>query len=193
MPFSLRVTPPPRVLLNLINNCVFLYNITAGNDIQIKSVIEANLIPPLVNLLNSAEFDIKKEAAWAISNATSGGTSEQINFLVSQGCIPPLCELLEVNDAKIVTVALEGLENILKAGEDLKNQNGGENPHAVLIEQANGLDKINNLQQHEDNNRYERAVKILEQYFGDKEDSLAIEKTSSDHMHLELLFEQAVQ
>ena len=173
--------------------CWTVSNITAGNDIQIKSVIEANLIPPLVNLLNSAEFDIKKEAAWAISNATSGGTSEQINFLVSQGCIPPLCELLEANDAKIVTVALEGLENILKAGEDLKNQNGGENPHAVLIEQANGLDKINNLQQHEDNNRYERAVKILEQYFGDKEDSLAIEKTSSDHMHLELLFEQAVQ
>lgn len=26
----------------------------------------------------TAEFDIKKEAAWAISNATSGGTAEQI-------------------------------------------------------------------------------------------------------------------
>jgi hypothetical protein len=28
--------------------------------------------------LQTAEFDIKKEAAWAISNATSGGTAEQI-------------------------------------------------------------------------------------------------------------------
>jgi hypothetical protein len=32
----------------------------------------------LVSLLATAEFDIKKEAAWAISNATSGGTHEQI-------------------------------------------------------------------------------------------------------------------
>ena len=65
---------------------------------------------------------------------------------VSQGCVPPLCELLEVNDAKIVTVALEGLENILKIGDDLKDQNGSENPHALVVEQANGLDKIDNLQ-----------------------------------------------
>ena len=43
-------------------------------------MIEAQLIGPLVNLLQTAEFDIKKEAAWAISNATSGGTHEQIKY-----------------------------------------------------------------------------------------------------------------
>ena len=42
--------------------------------------MEAGLIGPLVNLLQNAEFDIKKEAAWAISNATSGGTPEQITY-----------------------------------------------------------------------------------------------------------------
>lgn len=62
-----------------------------------------------------SEFDIKKEAAWAISNATSGGTKEQIRALVTRGCIPPLCKLLDCNDHRIITVALEGLENILKA------------------------------------------------------------------------------
>ena len=41
-------------------------------------MIEAGLIAPLVTLLHAAEFDIKKEAAWAISNTTSGGTHEQI-------------------------------------------------------------------------------------------------------------------
>lgn len=39
---------------------------------QIQAVIDANLFPPLINMLSVAEFDIKKEAAWAISNATSG-------------------------------------------------------------------------------------------------------------------------
>jgi importin subunit alpha-6/7 len=43
-------------------------------------VIEANIFGPLVSLLQNAEFDIKKEAAWAISNATSGGSHEQIKY-----------------------------------------------------------------------------------------------------------------
>jgi len=94
--------------------CWTISNITAGNRDQIQAVIEAGIVPPIVHLLGNAEFDIKKEAAWAISNATSGGTPDQIKFLVQQGCIPPLCELLNVQDPKIVNVALEGLENILK-------------------------------------------------------------------------------
>lgn len=32
------------------------------------------------------------------------------------GCIKPLCDLLSTPDVRIVTVALEGLENILKVG-----------------------------------------------------------------------------
>ena len=78
-------------------------------------------------MLSTAEFDIRKEAAWAISNATSGGTDDQIVFLVEQGCIPPLCELLATPDAKIITVALEGLENILKVGQVQAVKTGTEN------------------------------------------------------------------
>ncbi|KAK7266624.1 hypothetical protein RIF29_19273 [Crotalaria pallida] len=46
----------------------------------IGSLFEASKDSRTVNLLQNAEFDIKKEAAWpwAISNATSGGTHEQI-------------------------------------------------------------------------------------------------------------------
>jgi hypothetical protein len=36
------------------------------------------------------------------------GTSEQVAYLVGQGCIPPLCDLLTVMDAKIVQVRLTG-------------------------------------------------------------------------------------
>lgn len=78
--------------------------------------MDANVIPPLIHLLATAEFDIKKESAWALSNATSGGTHEQIKYLVHLGCIKPLCDLLVCQDVRIVTVALEGLENILKVG-----------------------------------------------------------------------------
>ncbi len=77
-------------------------------------MIDADLILPLVHMLGEAEFDIKKEAAWAISNATSGGRHDQIKYLVGAGAIKPLCDLLTCSDPRIVTVALEGIENILK-------------------------------------------------------------------------------
>ena len=94
--------------------CWTLSNITAGTKDQIQAVLDAGIIPPLVNLLATAEFDIKKESAWAISNATSGGTRDQIKYLVQTGCIRPLCDLLTCTDTRIVSIALEGLENILK-------------------------------------------------------------------------------
>lgn len=88
-------------------------------------------------------------------------------YLVTQGCIKPLCDLLTCPDPRIVTVSLEGLENILKVGEqekDLGNSNGI-NVYARYIDEAEGLEKIENLQTHDNNEIYEKAVKILETYW----------------------------
>lgn len=151
--------------------CWTISNITAGNRDQIQAVIDANIIPPLVHLLQGAEFDIKKEAAWAISNATSGGTHDQIKLLVEQGCIKPLCDLLICPDPRIVTVCLEGLENILKVGEAEKNLGAGDvNNYAQMIDDAEGLEKIENLQSHDNTEIYEKAVKMLESYWLEEED-----------------------
>jgi importin subunit alpha-1 len=150
--------------------CWTISNITAGNKEQIQCVMENNIIPPLIQLLTNAEFDIRKEAAWAISNATSGGTPEQIKFLVQQGCIRPLCDLLSVSDPKIVTIALEGLENILRVGEEESRATGVPNQMAIYVSEAEGLNKIEDLQQHSNNEIYERCIKLLETYFGVEDD-----------------------
>lgn len=50
-----------------------------------------------------------------------------------------MCDLLTVMDSKIVQVALNGLENILRLGEQESKQNGsGINPYCALIEEAYG-------------------------------------------------------
>lgn len=62
-------------------------------------------------------------------------------YLVNLGCIKPLCDLLTVMDSKIVQVALNGLENILRLGEqEAKQENNGTgvNPYCSLIEEAYG-------------------------------------------------------
>ncbi|KAA3468742.1 importin subunit alpha-4 [Gossypium australe] len=93
-------------------------------------------------------------------------------FLVSQGCIKPLCDLLICPDPRIVTVCLEGLENILKVGEADKEMgmNGGINLYAQMIDECDGLDKIENLQTHDNHEIYEKAVKILERYWAEEEE-----------------------
>ena len=159
--------------------CWTISNITAGTREQIQAVIEANIIPPLVHLLATAEFDIKKEAAWSISNATSGGSPEQIKYLVQQGCIKPLCDLLTCNDPRLVTVALEGIENVLKAGEHEAAAlpgSGSGNPYTAFVDEAEGLDKLEQLQSHSNEDVYKKAMHILETYFGldDDEDDGAI-------------------
>lgn len=85
--------------------------------------------------MKNDEFKTRKEAAWSITNATSSGTADQIKYLVEVGCIPPMCELLTVVDSQIIQVALNGLENILKAGDQDKTK---PNPYAVMIEECYG-------------------------------------------------------
>ena len=68
----------------------------------------------MLKYVNALSFDsTRKEAAWAITNASSGGSADQIRYLVDQGCIPPLCDLLTVMDAKIVQV------NIIQLGPSI--------------------------------------------------------------------------
>ncbi|XP_010458212.1 PREDICTED: importin subunit alpha-4 isoform X2 [Camelina sativa] len=163
--------------------CWTISNITAGNKVQIEAMVGAGIILPLVHLLQTAEFDIKKEAAWAISNATSGGSHEQIQYLVTQGCIKPLCDLLICPDPRIVTVCLEGLENILKVSEADKEMglNDGVNLYAHIIEESDGLDKIENLQSHDNNEIYEKAVKILERYWAEDEEEQILQDGGNEN------------
>lgn len=155
-------------------SCWTISNVTAGSPPQIQAVIDANIIPPLINILQNADFKTRKEACWAISNATSGGLQEpsQIRYLVSQGCIKPLCDLLTMMDNKIIQVALDGLDNILKVGEMDKQAAGpgAVNQYALYVEEAGGMVTIHNLQQHDNLEIYKKAFNIMDKYFPDDED-----------------------
>lgn len=150
--------------------CWTISNITAGTPEQIEAVVNAGVFPKLIEMLQNSEFDIQKEAAWAVSNATSGGSAQQIIYIVQQGAMGPLCNLLDVKDTKIVTVALEGIENILKVGLQASNGNPQTNPMATLVADNGGLNRIEELQNHENHSIYQRAVKIIEIYFGGEEE-----------------------
>lgn len=142
----------------------FLSNITAGNNQQVQAVIDAGLIPMIIHHLSKGEFQTQKEAAWAISNLTISGTKAQVSYLVEQGVVAPLCNLLTVRDPQVVQVVLDGLNNILKIA-------GGQfYAVASSIEECGGLDKIEALQNHENEEIYKLAYEIIDQYFSDDVD-----------------------
>ena len=109
--------------------------------------------------------DIRKEAVWAVSNATSQATAEQFKFFVDKGILQALGGILDLPDAKTLTVSLEGISYILNAGAKAPPNEHGENPYAYLAEQSGVMDKIENLQFHENQKVYEKAVELLEKYF----------------------------
>jgi hypothetical protein len=150
--------------------CWTISNITAGNEAQIQLVLDANLIPPLVVLLREAEFDIQKEAAWAISNATSGGSSKQNRFLVDQGALPALCNLFSCTDPKVVMVALEAIDNILKVGKADAAKGNSINQFCEFVEECGGLDALENLQRHDNEEIYDKSIRMLRDYFESEEE-----------------------
>jgi len=147
-------------------------NITAGTKAQIEAVKSAGILPELVRLLAEGEWEIKKEAMWAVSNYCSGGTKEQIRFLVrASKAMKPLCDCLTITDPKLLVVVLDALFAILKTGssDGADAKYGETNAYTDMIEDCDGLDKIEELQTHANQKVYEKAVKIIEQFFSEEE------------------------
>merc|ERR1711972_619284 len=91
-----------------------------------------------------------------------------------------MCDLLTVSDSKMIGVALDALENILKVGQQKQMENGlAENPVVALVEQADALQRIEALQEDPNEEVYQKAVRMLETYFPLEDDANAADAGDS--------------
>ncbi|XP_055388540.1 uncharacterized protein LOC129617192 [Condylostylus longicornis] len=127
--------------------CWTLSNISAGSATQLQGVLSAGVIPKLVEVFRSDnELEVKKEAAWAICNACTSRKQEHLEYLISSHCVQPVCEMLTIDDLKILEVALEALDNILEFGKQMQqllNQPG--NVCVELVKNCEGFSYLYNL------------------------------------------------
>ena len=147
--------------------CWMLSNIAAGGEEELDQLFNT---PQIISLTlqqmgAATEWEVRKEASWVISNIASAGKLKHITCLVELGAIRPLCDLLNVGDSKILIVTMEALEAILKTNDGSMVERCTE-----LVEEAGGLDLLENLQEHEYEEVYQKAVSIIEKYFGGEDD-----------------------
>lgn len=72
-----------------------------------------------------------------------------------------MCMLLDSKDYKCVKVVMDGIVNILATAE----KTGDLDKIAMLVEECGGLDKIEALQNHENEEIYQKALNIIDTYF----------------------------
>uniref|UniRef100_A0A665U9N7 Importin subunit alpha n=1 Tax=Echeneis naucrates TaxID=173247 RepID=A0A665U9N7_ECHNA len=128
----------------------FLSNITAGNQQQVQAVIDAKLVPMIIHLLDKVCVQphfLHCDVVFTLLIA------------IFTQVIPPFCNLLTVKDAQVVQVVLDGLSNILKMADDEAET------IANLIEECGGLEKVEQLQNHENEDIYKLAYEIIDQFF----------------------------
>ena len=137
----------------------FLSNITAGNIKQIQEVIDAGLIPSIINTLDKESFENRKWALFAISNMSQSGSTDQIMFLVDNGVIPFLCHLLTLQKDIVVMTALGTIINIIKSSDDRQT--------SVVqdITRCGGLASIQLLEEHDNCEIRELASDMIDQFF----------------------------
>ncbi|XP_077302768.1 importin subunit alpha-1-like [Arctopsyche grandis] len=140
-------------------------NILAGTEKQRDMFIAAELMIPLVKVLNHSELKCQREAAYAISNLALEGSLPQLGSLLHAGALKPYIALLAGPDVKTTMVVLDGLSSLLKQAE----AHGELDALCLSIEEDGGLDKLEALQQHENEEIYKKTLHILDTYFSEDE------------------------
>lgn len=168
-------------------------NITAGNPSQIQAVIDEGLFEDICEVLKGGEYRSQKEAAWVITNVTSSGTEQQMSHLIGTvGVLKPFSDLMTSQDPRCVLVILSGLKNLFTLADKRGYLESFLTVSILathipfndailmtlfirfcslyfcqLFEQIGGIEKLERLQEHENEEVYNQVYSMLETYFAD--------------------------
>jgi importin subunit alpha-1 len=153
--------------------CWMISNVAAGTPSQLNYLMTLKEVLPKVlqQMSSSSEWDVRKEASWVISNIATSGQKGHIRYLVEHGAIRPICDLLDVGEIRMLLMAMETLECILRVESE-------QDRVIKMVQDCGGVDKLEELQQHENEDVYKRTLVLLERYFGGEAEEEASENVA---------------
>ncbi|KAL0961585.1 hypothetical protein UPYG_G00354820 [Umbra pygmaea] len=137
-------------------------NIAAGPARQIQQLLNCGLLPPLIDLLRNGNFKTQCEVLWAVANFCTGGTVEQVVQLIQSGCLDAVLNLLTVKDSNTVLFIMYTLNNLFMAAGT-----GDTEKLCLLFVKLGGLEKLEQLQNHEIATVSCTAQALIEKFFTD--------------------------
>ncbi len=142
-------------------------NITAGTPAQFEAIMgNPGYVEKIIHAAKNDVPEVKNEALWALTNSTAKCTPAQIIRILENGVFGCLIDLLDEDYSKFLCLALDGVENCLRWGNEFKMKDeSGMNKFAVVMKYRGALEKIDTLKSHENNEVHEKASKILTTYF----------------------------
>ncbi|KAK9079295.1 hypothetical protein SSX86_000966 [Deinandra increscens subsp. villosa] len=145
-----------------------LSNIAAGSVAHKQLICKSEAVSLLLQLLAGAPFDIKREVAYVLGNLCVapadglGRPSLLLDHLVSfvrNGCLCGFIDLVRQGDLEAARIGLHFIELVLRG---MPNGEGRK-----LVEKAGGIDAIERLQFHENDDLRMMAGLLVDSYFGE--------------------------
>jgi len=141
-------------------------NIAAGSVEQVCLLSEHPCMSSIISSTSDPDNEVKREALWTIANMGPIHQQSLLERLLSLRVLEALVQVLDLNDAALLLVAMEGIARVLKSAVDFQDKAAETNDVAVLFENLEGTTKLESLQSHPSMKVYEKSVEIIGQFFG---------------------------
>uniref|UniRef100_A0AC34FNW9 Uncharacterized protein n=1 Tax=Panagrolaimus sp. ES5 TaxID=591445 RepID=A0AC34FNW9_9BILA len=145
-----------------------LSNILSGSHSQIQAVIDETLVPKILQHLRNNVFEVQVEAISALSNLCEFGTLEQLSYLTSIDIFSSIAQLTDINNSYFLIKTVSIINRVFYATAA---------QHPELLEKckndfwrAGGIDRVEELQNHENFAISQISAEILDTYFADEND-----------------------
>lgn len=98
----------------------------------IQEIIELNIVPELINLLENTPNEFKYEAIWSLTNIASG-TEEQANTILIYGGLPKILNLLDSNIEEIKSQTVWLIANLIGESSKIRDTLIGQKVYDKLL------------------------------------------------------------
>lgn len=143
-------------------------NLLVSNEQMVQLVFQTGVMPDIVRLMRHSNVALRLEAVYTVSNAVGRGTPEQVDFLVQQGLLRCLVNLLVDPNPNVITAALDCLNSLFQCGNEMQQKTGSpSNLYYVDFQQLGGIVKLEDLMEHSNEDVYQLAFELGLEHFPD--------------------------